>query len=129
MKYLSKENIKNKRVILRCDLNVPIKNNSILDDTKIIRSLKTINYLLKNNNKVIILSHFGRVKNEDDLKDNSLKIVYEEMKKHLPIVFIEKIFRIFLSFSFLLFFKKIIVFFLRIQGIMISPKKKKALMI
>ena len=54
MKYLSKENIKNKRVILRCDLNVPIKNNSILDDTKIIRSLKTINYLLKNNNKVII---------------------------------------------------------------------------
>lgn len=92
MKYLSKENIKNKRVILRCDLNVPIKNNSILDDTKIIRSLKTINYLLKNNNKVIILSHFGRVKNEDDLKDNSLKIVYEEMKKYLPIVFIDNIF-------------------------------------
>lgn len=92
MKYLSKENIKNKRVILRCDLNVPIKNNSILDDTKIIRSLKTINYLLKNNNKVIILSHFGRVKNEDDLKDNSLKIVYEEIKKYLPIVFIDNIF-------------------------------------
>lgn len=92
MKYLSKENIKNKRVILRCDLNVPIKNNSILDDTKIIRSLKTINYLLKNNNKVIILSHFGRVKSEDDLKDNSLKIVYEEMKKYLPIVFIDNIF-------------------------------------
>ena len=92
MKYLSKENIKNKRVILRCDLNVPIINNSILDDTKIIRSLKTINYLLKNNNKVIILSHFGRVKNEDDLKDNSLKIVYEEMKKYLPIVFIDNIF-------------------------------------
>ena len=58
----------------------------------IIRSLKTINYLLKNNNKVIILSHFGRVKNEDDLKDNSLKIVYEEMKKYLPIVFIDNIF-------------------------------------
>lgn len=92
MKYLSKENIRNKRVILRCDLNVPIKNNSILDDTKIIRSLKTINYLLKNNNKVIILSHFGRVKKEEDLKDNSLKIVYEEMKKHLPIAFVDNIF-------------------------------------
>ena len=38
--------VKNKRVILRCDFNVPIKNGNVLDETKIIKSLKTINYLL-----------------------------------------------------------------------------------
>ena len=52
------ENIdfKGKRVIIRCDLNVPIKNNIILDDTRIISSIKTIKYVLKTAEKVIILS-------------------------------------------------------------------------
>ena len=39
--------IENKRIILRCDLNVPISNGNILDETKIIKSLETINYLIK----------------------------------------------------------------------------------
>lgn len=89
MKFLSENKIENKRVILRCDFNVSIENNKIIDNSKIISSLKTINYLLDNNNKVIILSHFGRVKNEEEKKSNSLKIVYEELKKYLNISFID----------------------------------------
>ena len=53
MKFLSKEEVKNKRVVLRCDFNVPVKDGIILDNTKIIRSLKTINYLLE--------KHFGLI--------------------------------------------------------------------
>lgn len=88
MNYLSKEEIKNKRVILRCDFNVPVKNGVITDDSKIVKSLNTINFLLKNNNTVILLSHFGRIKNEEDKEKNSLYIVYEWLKKHFDIEFI-----------------------------------------
>ena len=56
-KVLSDFNFDNKRVILRCDLNVPITNGIIEDDTRIIESLKTIKYLIDKNAKVIILSH------------------------------------------------------------------------
>lgn len=87
MNYLSENLIENKRVILRCDFNVPVKDGVILDNSKIIKSLKTINYLLDNNNKVIILSHFGRVKSESDKANNSLKIVHEELKKHINVIF------------------------------------------
>ena len=59
-KVLSDFNFDNKRVILRCDLNVPITNGIIEDDTRIIESLKTIKYLIDKNTKVIILSHLGR---------------------------------------------------------------------
>ena len=89
MKYLSEYEIKNKTVLLRCDFNVPVKDGVILDNSKILKSLKTINYLLYNDNKVLLLSHFGRIKSEDDKKNNSLKIVYEELKKHINLVFIE----------------------------------------
>lgn len=75
--------VKNKRVILRCDLNVPMENNNILDDTKIIKSLETINYLLKENCKIIILSHLGRVKTEEDKNKNSLEPVKKVLEKYL----------------------------------------------
>lgn len=88
MKYLSENEIRNKRVILRCDFNVSVVDDNIVDNSKIIKSLKTINYLLDRNNKVIILSHFGRVKNEEDKIKNSLKIVYNELKKYIDIEFI-----------------------------------------
>ncbi len=88
MKYLSKEKIENKKVLLRCDFNVPIKDGNICDDSKITKSLDTINYLLKNNNRVILLSHFGRVKGEEDKTKNSLKIVYEYLKKYFDLEFI-----------------------------------------
>ena len=67
--------VKNKRVILRCDFNVPIKNGNVLDETKIIKSLETINYLINENCKIVILSHLGRVKSEQDMATNTLEPV------------------------------------------------------
>lgn len=64
--------LENKRVIIRCDLNVPLKDRKILDDNRIKESLKTINYALDKGAKVIILSHLGRVKSEEDKVKNSL---------------------------------------------------------
>ena len=89
MKYLSDTKISEKKVLLRCDFNVPVKDGKIIDDSKIVKSLDTINYLLNNENTVIILSHFGRVKSEDDKKNNSLKVVYEELKKYIDLEFIQ----------------------------------------
>ena len=54
------DNIRDKKVLLRVDFNVPIKDNLILDDKKIKETLPTINLLLKNNNKIIIITHLGR---------------------------------------------------------------------
>ena len=88
MQYLSNNKITNQRVILRCDFNVPVKDNKIMDDNRIQKSFKTINYLLENNNKVLILSHFGRVKKEEDKENNSLYIVYEYLKKYYDLEFI-----------------------------------------
>lgn len=89
MKYLSEEKIENKNVILRCDFNVPVKDGVITDDSKITKSLKTIKYLLDNGNRVIILSHFGRIKKNEDKEKNSLKIVYEYLKRYINLVFVE----------------------------------------
>lgn len=72
-------NVDGKRVIVRVDYNVPIKDGKITDDTRIIASLKTINYLLENNAKIILLSHLGRIKSSEDKDNNSLEIV----AKHL----------------------------------------------
>ena len=53
-----------KKVIIRCDFNVPMNNGKIEDDTRIVASLRTIKYALRNNAKVILLSHLGKVKTE-----------------------------------------------------------------
>ncbi len=54
--------VKNKRVLVRCDFNVPVKDGVIIDSARIMASLKTIHYLLDNGAKVILMSHFGRPK-------------------------------------------------------------------
>ena len=64
--------LKGKKVIIRCDLNVPMKDNIILDDTRVRASIKTIKYVLNEGGSVILLSHLGRVKTEEDKKSNSL---------------------------------------------------------
>lgn len=68
-----------KKVIIRCDFNVPIENGVIKDDTRIKASLKTIRYARKHNAKVILLSHLGRIKTEEDKKKNTLKPVAEKL--------------------------------------------------
>lgn len=84
-----KKNIKDynylgKKVIVRCDLNVPIKDGKITDDTRIKASLETIKYLIDNSAKVIILSHLGKVKSEEDKQKNTLYPVYLRLKELLP---------------------------------------------
>ena len=61
-----------KKVIIRVDLNVPIKNSIISDDTRIRASIKTIKYAMDNEAKVILLSHLGKVKEESDKVKNDL---------------------------------------------------------
>lgn len=86
---LRKMYVDNMRVILRCDFNVPIINGNITDETKIIKSLETINYLLNRNCKIIILSHLSRIKSEEDKQKYSLFPVKNVLEKLLnqPIKF------------------------------------------
>lgn len=83
MKYIKDHKINNKKVILRCDLNVSIKDGKIIDATKIIKSLDTIKYLIENNNSIIILSHLGKIKSETDKEKNTLYPVYLKLKELL----------------------------------------------
>ena len=65
----------NKKVIIRVDFNVPIKDGIITDDNRIKESLPTINYALEHGAKVILMSHLGRIKCKEDLEKNNLEIV------------------------------------------------------
>lgn len=90
MNRIENINVTNKTIILRCDFNVPIKDNIIDDSTRIEKSLKTIKYLLDNNCKIIILSHLGRIEKESDKESNSLFTVANKLSKLLnkQIIFI-----------------------------------------
>lgn len=85
--------VDNKRILLRCDFNVPMTGGNITDETKIIKSLETINYLLNKNCKIIILSHLGRVKTEEDKAGNTLMPVKNTLERLLnkPIKFAKDI--------------------------------------
>lgn len=82
-KNITDYDLNNKRVVIRVDFNVPIKDGVITDDTRIRESLKTINYAIDNNAKVILLSHLGRVKTEDDKIKNTLAPVAKRLSELL----------------------------------------------
>ena len=75
--------VENKRILLRCDFNVPMAEGNIVDESKIINSLETINYLLSKNCKIIILSHLGRVKTNEDKSKYSLLPVKNSLERLL----------------------------------------------
>ena len=92
MKTIKDFDLNNKKVIIRVDFNVPMKDGKILDDTRIKESLETINYAINHNAKVILLSHLGRVKEEKDILDKTLLPVSKRLEELLnkKVIFINK---------------------------------------
>lgn len=81
-----------KKVIIRVDFNVPIKDGEITDDNRIKASLETINYAISNNAKVILMSHLGRIKTEEDKIKNTLEPVALRLSELLDkeIIFVDE---------------------------------------
>lgn len=83
MKKITDLELDRKRVIVRVDYNVPIINGIIQDNNRIKESLETINYLIDKNCKIILMSHLGKIKSEEDKINNSLLPVKNELEKLL----------------------------------------------
>ncbi len=84
--------VTNKTVIIRCDFNVPMKEGEITDDTRIKASLETIEYALDHQAKVVLMSHLGRVKTEEDKQKNTLEPVALRLSEYLnqEVIFCEE---------------------------------------
>jgi phosphoglycerate kinase len=82
-------NVKGKRVLVRCDFNVPLKEGKITDETRIVAALPTINKLIGDGGKVILCSHLGKVKNGPN-EGESLAPVAERLSEKLgkPVNFV-----------------------------------------
>jgi phosphoglycerate kinase len=76
--------LRDKRVLLRLDLNLPVKDGKFIDSTRIIRSIPTLNYLLEQNAKIVIISHMGRP-NGEFRRELSLAPVADELEQHLRV--------------------------------------------
>ena len=82
--------LKGKKVLVRVDFNVPIKDGVIGDDNRMTAALPTINYIIDNGGKAILFSHLGRVKTEEDKKALTLKPVAKHLAELLnkPVTFV-----------------------------------------
>ena len=92
MKTIKDFDLKNKKVIIRVDFNVPIEDGIILDDNRIKESLDTITYAIKAEAKIILLSHLGRIKTEEDKIKNDLKPVSNRLSQLLnqEVIFVDE---------------------------------------
>lgn len=84
--------VSGKKVLLRVDFNVPMQGGVITDDNRIRQALPTIEYLLENKARLILFSHLGRVKTEEDKLTNSLAPVAQRLSELIkkPVQFIGK---------------------------------------
>ena len=78
-KTLEDVELKGRKVLIRADFNVPMKNGKITDDTRIKAAVKTISYVLAKGGKVILFSHLGRIKTKEDKREYSLAPVAERL--------------------------------------------------
>lgn len=74
-KIVTDLDVKGKKVLVRVDFNVPMKDGQITDENRIVQALPTINYLIENGAKLILFSHLGKVKSEEDKATKSLRPV------------------------------------------------------
>ena len=79
---IKEKNLNNKKILLRLDLNVPLEKANITDTTRIDKILPTLNFLIKQNAKIIILSHVGRPKGKF-VKELSLEPIRKELQNKL----------------------------------------------
>lgn len=75
--------LKGKKVLVRADFNVPMKDGAITNDNRIVQALPTIKYIIEQGGKVILFSHLGKVKTEEDKQGLSLKPVAERLSELL----------------------------------------------
>ena len=75
--------LKNKVVLIRVDFNVPMKNGVITDDNRIVQALPTIKYALEQDAKLVLFSHLGRIKTEEDKAKNTLAPVAKRLAELL----------------------------------------------
>lgn len=75
--------LKGKKILVRADFNVPMKDGEITNDNRIEASLPTIKYIIDEGGKVVLFSHLGRIKTEEDKAKNTLKPVAERLSELL----------------------------------------------
>ncbi len=82
--------LKGKKVLVRVDFNVPLKNGEISDENRIVEALPTIRYIQEQGGRAIVFSHLGRVKDESDKEKSSLSVVAKRLSELLktPVTFI-----------------------------------------
>jgi len=82
-KIVTDLDLKNKKVLVRLDFNVPMKDGKITNDNRIVAALPTIKYILENGGKVIAFSHLGKVKTKEDLISKSIGPVAKRLAELL----------------------------------------------
>lgn len=89
-KIVSDLNVKGKKVLIRVDFNVPMKNGVITDDTRVRAALPTIEYVINNGGKAIVFSHLGRVKSAEDIAKNDIAPVAKRLEELIgkPVKFV-----------------------------------------
>ncbi|AUD65700.1 phosphoglycerate kinase [Tenericutes bacterium MZ-XQ] len=75
--------LKGKKVLVRVDFNVPLKDGEISDENRIVQALPTIKYILEKGGRAILFSHLGRIKEAKDLEKNSLRVVAKRLSELL----------------------------------------------
>ena len=89
-KIVSDLKVEGKKVLIRVDFNVPMKNGVITDDTRVRAALPTIEYVVNNGGKAIVFSHLGRVKEAADIEKNDIAPVAKRLEELIkkPVKFV-----------------------------------------